>query len=106
MSRDETRERILHSAGEVFAAKGYKDATVRDICQKAGVNVASINYYFGDKERLYIDAVKHARLLREREAPLPQWSSSTPASKKLRMFISTLLRRMLGEQGEPWQTRL
>jgi AcrR family transcriptional regulator len=106
MGGDETRARILQAAGEVFAGHGYKESTVRDICQKAGVNVASVNYYFGDKERLYIEAVKHARRLREQQEPLPGWAEDTPASAKLTMFITTLTRRMLGEQGDPWQTRL
>ena len=61
MSADSTRERILQAAGEEFANGGYAQATIRAICCKAGVNVAAVNYYFGDKERLYIEAVKHAR---------------------------------------------
>ena len=52
MSNDTTRERILQAAGEAFAAAGYRTTTVRDICQKADVNLASVNYHFGDKQRL------------------------------------------------------
>ena len=38
----------------VFAKKGYRDATVREICKEAGAaNINSINYYFGSKEMLY-----------------------------------------------------
>ena len=106
MSNDTTRERILQAAGEAFAVAGYRTTTVRDICQKAGVNLASVNYHFGDKQRLYIEAVKHARRLREQQAPMPEWSADTPPSEKLTMFVLTLMRRMLGEQGDPWQTRL
>lgn len=106
MGNDTTRSRILQAAGEAFAAVGYRKTTVRDICQKAGVNLASVNYHFGDKQRLYIEAVKHARRLREQQAPMPEWSAETAPSQKLSMFILTLMRRMLGEQGDPWQTRL
>ena len=106
MSNDTTRERILQAAGEAFAAAGYRTTTVRDICQRADVNLASVNYHFGDKQRLYIEAVKHARRLREQQAPMPEWSADTPPSEKLAMFVLTLMRRMLGEQGDPWQTRL
>ena len=55
-----TRSRILNAAGPVFADKGFRDATVRDICQAASVNLASVNYHFGDKQRLYIESVKEA----------------------------------------------
>ena len=57
---DETRQRILESAGKCFAAKGFASTTVREVCAAAGVNVAAINYHFGDKRRLYVEAVKHA----------------------------------------------
>ena len=106
MSTDTTRERILQAAGEQFASQGFAQATIRGICQQAGVNLAAVNYYFGDKERLYIEAVKHARRLREKQAPLPEWTASTPPQEKLGQFVLTLLQRMLCEPGDPWQTRL
>ena len=47
------RERLLQAAFEVFAEQGFKTTTVRDICCRADVNVASVNYYFGSKQELY-----------------------------------------------------
>ncbi len=55
-----TRERILKIACEVFAKRGFRKTTVRDICQQAGVNVASVNYYFSSKEKLYEEVCKYA----------------------------------------------
>jgi len=58
---DSTRERILEAAEEVFAEKGFNQATVREILKRAEVgNIAAINYHFGDKERLYVETVKNA----------------------------------------------
>ena len=57
---NEPRLRLLLAAESVFARKGFDGATVRDICDLAGMNVAAINYHFGDKERLYIETVRHA----------------------------------------------
>jgi AcrR family transcriptional regulator len=47
------REQLIAAATRIFAAKGYVAATTREICDAAGVNVAAIHYYFGDKEGLY-----------------------------------------------------
>lgn len=49
----DARERLLVAAAEIFADKGYDQASTREICRVAGVNVASIHYYFGDKASLY-----------------------------------------------------
>ena len=53
-------DRILHVAIEVFAEYGFRDTTVREICNRANVNVASVNYYFRSKEGLYTQALAFA----------------------------------------------
>jgi TetR/AcrR family transcriptional regulator, regulator of cefoperazone and chloramphenicol sensitivity len=47
------REELVRHATTIFAAKGFSAASTREICDAAGVNVAAIHYYFGDKEGLY-----------------------------------------------------
>jgi TetR/AcrR family transcriptional regulator, regulator of cefoperazone and chloramphenicol sensitivity len=103
---DDTKERLLEAAGRVFAERGFRAATVRDICQQAGANLAAVNYYFGDKERLYIESIKRAHARRAEAAPLPEWSNDTPAEVKLRGFVQTLLARMLGDPRSAWQAQL
>ena len=49
----ETRERLIGAAGAVFAARGYRGATLRDIAERAGVNLAAAHYHFGSKRDLY-----------------------------------------------------
>jgi AcrR family transcriptional regulator len=102
---DDPRHRILSAAGQEFAERGYEAATVRDICLAAGVNIAAVNYYFGDKRRLYIESVKHAHQQRAAEVPLPD-ASGRPAAERLHDFIDTTLQRMLGFSEQPWQVRL
>ncbi|MDO6434346.1 TetR family transcriptional regulator [Flavitalea sp. BT771] len=46
------REHILTVAEELFGDNGFDGTSVRDIAQKAGVNLAMISYYFGSKEKL------------------------------------------------------
>ncbi|WP_230423334.1 TetR/AcrR family transcriptional regulator [Streptomyces radicis] len=50
--REQSRERILAAALEVFAAKGYHKATISDITAKAGVSRGLITYYFPGKQDL------------------------------------------------------
>jgi AcrR family transcriptional regulator len=48
-----TRQHILEVAGQVFAERGFADATSKEICERAGTNVAAVNYHFGSKDELY-----------------------------------------------------
>jgi AcrR family transcriptional regulator len=48
-----TRQQLLQAARRRFAVDGYDAATVRDIADEVGVNVALINRYFGSKAGLF-----------------------------------------------------
>ena len=50
---DATKESIMSAAMRLFAEKGLKLVTVREICKAAKVNVALVNYYFRNKGGLY-----------------------------------------------------
>ncbi|RRJ97792.1 TetR/AcrR family transcriptional regulator [Opitutaceae bacterium TAV4] len=54
-----TRTTILKAASTTFARKGYSEATARDIAKAAGVPLGSLLYYFGNKERLFLEAIRH-----------------------------------------------
>jgi AcrR family transcriptional regulator len=98
--------RVLEAAGRAFAIKGFEGATVREICQQAGVNIAAVNYYFRDKERLYAEAVKFACQCQARENPFPDWPPGTPGVTRLRDFIRTMARRMFNDDGQEWCRQL
>jgi len=55
----ETRERLLDTACSVFAEKGFQDASVAEICERAGANVAAVNYHFGGKDALYAEVWRY-----------------------------------------------
>jgi TetR/AcrR family transcriptional regulator, regulator of cefoperazone and chloramphenicol sensitivity len=107
MAGDHTATRILETAGEVFAEKGYAGATIRDICERAGVNLAAVNYYFRGKESLYVQTLQRAQSshLREEEETL-DGPGGTPPAVKLKNYIHQALTHMLVGEDEPWEMRL
>ena len=48
-----TRQHLLDTAGQVFAERGFDGGTSKEICERAGTPLASVNYHFGSRERLY-----------------------------------------------------
>jgi AcrR family transcriptional regulator len=95
----ETRKRLLDAAEETFARKGFDGTPVRDITDKAGCGVASINYVFGDKKKLYVELFK--MLLREmRDTRLQGIKSALEKGKKL--TLEELLRAYADAFLEPF----
>jgi AcrR family transcriptional regulator len=105
MSDADPKTRLLETAGEVFADKGYRAATVREICKAADANIAAVNYYFGDKMGLYVEAVKHAHACRFNEPPL-SWTDGTPPEQKLYDFVHNMLRHLLDPTRPAWNAKL
>lgn len=69
--RSSTKEKILDVAEGLFAEYGFNDTSLRTITSKEGVNLASVNYHFGDKKTLV-----RAVLNRYLEAFMPEMKQS------------------------------
>lgn len=103
----ETTTRLLEAAGQVFAERGFRAATIREICERAQTNIASINYHFGTKEKLYEEALKNAHRLMTENFPLKlDLDTNTPADEKIRIVVATLLQRIMSPKVQGWQRRL
>lgn len=102
MAKKTTRERLIDAGCRVFAEKGYDSATVSDICEKAGANIASINYHFGDKESLYDAVWRHAFSITSKTYPIDGNLPENPTLEDaLYAYISAILHRIFceGEAG-------
>lgn len=66
-THDETRDRILDAALELFARDGYAEVSVREITAKADTHLSAINYHFGDKHNLYMEVFRSRWLPRARK---------------------------------------
>ena len=100
------KNRILLAAGRIFADKGFRCSTVREICDAADVNIASVNYYFGDKKNLYQEALLLAREIGANQFPTPDFSALKAPKDRLRSVILLLLNRLVGSHDEPWPVKL
>jgi AcrR family transcriptional regulator len=106
IASDRTRSRLLEAAGEIFGELGFHHATVRQICARAGTNIASVNYHFGNKTGLYTEVVRQsmraARLDQVRVA-LDQHASP---DELLRSAVKARLESLWGQDLEDWHFRI
>ena len=103
---DPVRAKLIAAAGEVFAERGFQMATVREICGRAGANVAAINYYFRDKLGLYTEVLSASILDNQGEAMRQALARAKTPEDALRKFIEGMLSRMHGEGRPAWNIRI
>ncbi|MCX7857141.1 MAG: CerR family C-terminal domain-containing protein [Deltaproteobacteria bacterium] len=89
-----TRKKLLNAAIKVFSKKGFRDATVIEICTLAGANVAAVNYHFGSKEALYREAWRYAFLESLKKHPAPNEDESLPPDELLKAHIRSIVYRV------------
>jgi AcrR family transcriptional regulator len=91
----ETRRRLLAAASEVFAEKGFWEATNADICEKAKVNTAAVNYHFISKENLYVETWKYSFERSIRAHPVDGGvSPDSTAQERLHGRIKSFIQRI------------
>jgi len=95
------KDRLLDAAEELFCERGFKGTSIRDIAASAGCNIASVNYYFGSKEKLYEEVWRrHLIPMRDaRIASINKVMSQTEARPNLedllRSFADTFVGSMV-----------
>jgi TetR/AcrR family transcriptional regulator, regulator of cefoperazone and chloramphenicol sensitivity len=95
------KEKLLTAAGDVFIEKGFRDATVAEICARAEANISAINYHFGSKEALYQEAWRHSFTESLKTYPLDGGVSETaPAEERLRGQLTSLIQRIADDNNK------
>ena len=56
--RTNTRQDVLDAARQVFAERGYQQASLRTIAAEAGVDAGMVRHFFGDKAGLFRAAME------------------------------------------------
>lgn len=101
-----TRMRLLEAAGPIFAAEGFHWAKIRDICARAGANVASVNYHFGDKLGLYTEVLRYSIAAAGIDPNLTANASGISPEARLRGFVRMILDCVFNSSRPAWHMKL
>lgn len=105
-SLDLTRDKLIEAAGTVFAERGYRAATIREICRRAGANIAAVNYTFGDKMGLYTEVLRHSVRAARTAAMTAALDASRTPEDVIRGVIRARLMSLCQESRPDWHIRL
>jgi AcrR family transcriptional regulator len=105
-SLDLTRDKLIEAAGHVFAERGFRDATIREICRRAGANVAAVNYTFGDKMGLYTEVLRHSVRAAKTAAMSAVLDAGLSPEDTIRGVIHARLMSLCRETRPDWHIRL
>ena len=98
-----TRQRLIEAAGELFAEKGFKETTVREISECAGANLAAVNYHFGDKEKLHEEVILHILSAIWKEFPINKdMEEASSPEERLHLFVKNTIRRFIDPERPAW----
>jgi AcrR family transcriptional regulator len=102
-----TKAKLIEAAGQVFYERGFRSATVREICRRAGTPLGAMNYHFRNKQGLYKAVLEHSYRLAIGKYPphLGLGDAATP-EEKLRAFIHSFLLRISDEGVPAWHMKL
>ncbi len=106
IASERTRERLIDAAGEMFAELGFHHTTVRQICNRAGANIAAVNYHFRDKTGLYTEVVRQSMRAAKLDAVRAAFDQNAPPEEILRAVIKTRLESLRGLDLGDWHFRI
>ena len=102
-----TRERLVEAATALFADRGFKKVTVREICRASRANVAAVNYHFSDKAGLYREVVTNAiHAMRETDALSQRAGEGGSPEEQLRAYVGIFLHRLTESGPHSWIHKL
>ena len=103
---DPTREKLVDTAGRIFAERGFRATTIREICDTAKENVAAVHYHFGDKLGLYKEVMRQSVQTAGIEAIKHALDQNAPPDQILRAVIRARLSSLCSADRKDWHLRI
>lgn len=98
---ERTREALIEAAGALAAERGWANVAAKDVCDMAGVNCASVNYWFGGRDQLYeavLSRIPDTIFSQELEIEMVQYET---AQEALQYFFTHHLERVDDKRSWP-----
>jgi AcrR family transcriptional regulator len=99
MEIKDKKKHILFTAEKLFAVKGYEAATVRDIADEAGVNLAMISYYFGSKEKMMESLFQERMISTKLRVEQLLSNSNINSFEKVEIILEEYIKKVLENQS-------
>lgn len=102
---DESKNRILDAAEELFAEQGFDGTSLAEVADRSGISRGSIPWHFTNKSGLLMAVVQRATE-RSRSEPMPPGlgnleSVMTQVATRMRAPHMAVLHALIGEAGRP-----
>lgn len=101
-----TCHKIIEAAGKLFAEKGFKAVTVREIANAADTHLSALNYHFKNKEALYVEVLEDAcrRVATSKEDRLELLK--LPSREALFAYVQGSMQEYVTLSGQEWRVAL
>lgn len=103
-----TRNRLIETAGELFAEYGFAGTSIKMIAEKSNQNIAAANYHFGGKQNLFLETLRF--VLDKIMTPIPFKKrgkrQTAELERELSDYVSERTRFLLSSTTPQWYGRL
>lgn len=101
---EQTRASLIEAAGELAAELGWPNVQAKQVCERAGVNAASVNYWFGGRDALYEAVLAQIPDVLLDEASFQAMLEEKDAEKSLDLCLDFLVNNMV--RSSHWAVRV
>jgi AcrR family transcriptional regulator len=106
VKEQDTRSRLLNAAMALFAERGFVQTTMAAISERAEANIAAVNYHFGDKRALYVEALRAAFAEANRVYPVISTDEAMSPEGRLRQHIHAMISQIFSPSAAGYLCRM